>query len=376
MGHALTGSIAIIAIAPAGYAAPATQDAILAVLAHRLFPAIIRLNPDTAPAAARSLLSQRQQRFAACDDTIGCRIDALKWTDSDIAVIADFAAKQEPARADEIRAAVRRELAGVNAILQVYGAGIPPRYPKIDGPEGVGTPQFGADVAAALASAEIIRGEPIARLDRSIAVALTLLDGANRLDSVAFEPLDSENATALARAASLDWSRYPYTAIILLGVGPEVDGMPLSPLSKLNVHMAAARYRAGVAPFIIVSGAGVHPRRTPFNEAIEMRKALIERYGIPADAIVLEPYARHTTTNLRNAARLLIGLGAPSDRPALIVTNLEHGASISNQAFVDRNIAELGYEPGKIGAALSPYEFPFVYDRKSLRVDPADPLDP
>ncbi len=376
IGQALRGSIAIVAMATAPCEATAAQDAVLAELGQRLFPTIAQMSVQGAPPSLRSLLTQRLRRIDACGEANDCRIQALQWSDPEIAAVEAAAAKQVSGPTDETRAAVRRELSGLNSILRVYGAGEPPRYPDIDGPDSVGTPLFKADVAAAFASADAIKSEPVARLDQSVALALTLLDGANRLDAIAFEPLDRENALPAARAARLDWSRYPYTAIILLGVGPEVMGVPLSPMSKLNVHLAAARYRAGVSPFIIVSGAGVHPRRTNYVEAIEMRKALVERYSIPADAIVIEPYARHTTTNLRNAARLLIKLKAPEDRPALIVTNRKHGVSISSETFVKRNVAELGYAPGRIAPALSPLDFPFFYDPRSVRVDPADPLDP
>jgi hypothetical protein len=128
--------------------------------------------------------------------------------------------------------------------------------------------------------------------------------------------------------------------------------------------------------FIIVSGAAVHPKGSRFVEAVEMRKALIERFHVPADRIVIEPYARHTTTNLRNATRRLVALGAPISQPALIVANAEQSRYIESPEFAARNPAELGYEPGSIGPRLSPFELEFRPSLRSLRVDPWDPLDP
>ena len=107
-----------------------------------------------------------------------------------------------------------------------------------------------------------------------------------------------------------------------------------------------------------------------------MRAALIERYGIAPEAILLEPYARHTTTNLRNAARLLMAVGAPLDHDTLIVCNPGQSASIESPLFIKRNIDELGYQPGQIGKRLSPTELVFRAARASARVDPRDPLDP
>lgn len=107
-----------------------------------------------------------------------------------------------------------------------------------------------------------------------------------------------------------------------------------------------------------------------------MKKALIERYGIPADAIVIEPYARHTTTNLRNASRLLMQMGAPLDKDALILCNPVQSAYIESEKFTDRNAAELGYQPGRVVSRISPTELVFRPSRASARIDPRDPLDP
>ena len=47
--------------------------------------------------------------------------------------------------------------------------------------------------------------------------------------------------------------------------------------------------------FLCVSGGFVHPIRTRFSEAIEMKHDLMTRFGIPANAIIVDPHARHTT---------------------------------------------------------------------------------
>jgi len=90
----------------------------------------------------------------------------------------------------------------------------------------------------------------------------------------------------------------------------------------------------------------------------------------------LEPYARHTTTNLRNATRRMVALGIPLDRPTLIVTDAEQSKYIESQTFSDRNRTELGYLPGAVGRRLSLYDLEFRPSRLSLRHDPRDPLDP
>jgi len=107
-----------------------------------------------------------------------------------------------------------------------------------------------------------------------------------------------------------------------------------------------------------------------------MRRALIERFGVPAEAIIIEPYARHTTTNLRNITRRLAAMTAPLDKDTLIITNVGQSSYIESPDFSARNLKDLGYVPGTVGARLSPNELTFRPSIKSLRIDPSDPLDP
>ena len=293
-------------------------------------------------------------------------------------MLADHAAGASTPSDDGVRPQLLRELAGINHILQVYGQGVAPRYPEIDGPgDQEGLRRFLTLRQSAVTLSNAMERDPVGRLDPGIRLALALLDANDQDVAAAFEPLDTRtNAEAAARAKTIDWSRYRYTAIIVTGVGPTDLDTPLSAAGKLNVRMAAERFADGLAPFIILSGSMVHPRGTRHVEALEMRSALIERFGIPADAIILEPYARHTTTNLRNATRRLIALGAPLDRDTLIVTNAEQSAYIEWPEFAARNLRELGYQPGTVGKRLSPVELSFRPGIASTRVDPMDPLDP
>ena len=82
-------------------------------------------------------------------------------------------------------------------------------------------------------------------------------------------------------------------------------------------RLAALQYAKGVAPFIVTSGGKVHPYKTKFCEATEMKRYLVEKLHIPANAIIVDPHARHTTTNMRNAARLIYRYGIPLIKPAL-----------------------------------------------------------
>lgn len=369
---------AAVAIIQPGFAA-AADDAVVATLGKRLFPVVSSLDRSQATAKVREMFAERDHRLAQCADDAVCRLAASAWSEGEIGLVSGMASiSNSSGDARERGQAIRRELVGLNAIFDVYGKGGTARYPQIDGPIGKqDSERLAADVAVAALISEVGRDETVAALDLSIGLALALLDVNDRLDAIAFEPLDSGlNAEAFRHARTLDWSRYPYTSIIVLGAGPEELLTPLSARGKLHVKVAARRYFDGLAPFVILSGGAVHPRGTRHVEAVEMRRALIERYKVPAHAVVIEPYARHTTTNLRNSARLLMALKAPMDRDALVLSDPQHIDYVESPKFAARSQDELGYQPGKVGKRTSPFDVTFRPSPDASRVDPLDPLDP
>jgi len=185
-----------------------------------------------------------------------------------------------------------------------------------------------------------------------------------------------ENAAAFREIKSTEWKRYPYTVIVVPGAGNDRPGVRLSPYGKLRLELAAKRYRDGKAPFILVSGGFVHPVQTPYSEAIEMKHALIEKYGIPEEAILVDPHARHTTTNLRNAARIMYRYGMPFASKALITTDPGQSGAIEKPDFDARCMREIGYLPHKILGRISPFDLEFMPQIDSLQLDPVDLLDP
>jgi len=373
-----------LAIALPSRAAP-VRDQHWVLMAQRMFPAVASLPAGRQPDRLATVLDARKKRIDACELAPKCLFLASTWNDDEMDAVASAVAaspavhgKHSPIPDDGVKAQVVRELRGLNAILQVYGFGTEARYPMIDGPvEKPGSEAFNALVGDAIWVADAGRNDPGVSLDPSIPLAIALIDASEQPDAVRFEPLDKGlNAAPFALARGIDWKRYKYTAIIIPGVGPENPTIALSARGKLHLRQAASRFADGTTAFIIVSGASVHPKGSHFVEAIEMRKALIERYNIPADRIVIEPYARHTSTNLRNVTRLLVAMGAPIDQPTLIVANSSQSRYIESPEFAARNPAELGYMPGTIGPRLSPFELEFRPSLHSLRVDPWDPLDP
>lgn len=362
MARIMVAAILLAMTAPgAAGADTAVHDARLAAMAARLFPAL---------GGHRLAGAAREARVAACAGVPACIVAAAILGDDEREALA----ARSPERADD----VRRQVDGLNEILRVYGVGKLPRYPMIDGSDApFGSEAFAARVADAVTLARAQQDDPAVAGDISLSLALALLDANSRDEAVAFEPLDQRhNAAAFAHARGIDWGRYRYSAILVLGVGPDELTTPLSAKAKVNVRTAMGYYTRGLAPFLIVSGGAVHPRGTTHVEALEMRRALIERYGVPADAIVIDPYARHTTTNVRNATRRLIAMGAPLDRDILVVSNAAHIDSIASPAFAARNTRELGYQPATLSARIAPTAVALRPSRDSLRIDPADPLDP
>jgi hypothetical protein len=213
----------------------------------------------------------------------------------------------------------------------------------------------------------------------SLAVALQLMDLNDRDEPARFEPLEQkENLAAVQAVRATDWSKYTYATIVVPGEGPEITTIALDPMGRMRCDLAAARYKKGLAPFIILSGGYCHPFHTPYNEAFEMTKYLVEQQKIPEKAIIIEPQARHTTTNLRNADRLMIRYGIPIDKPSDIVSTKSQidYIALPQQHFDERNLRELGYLPYRNKQAISIHDISFYPVMESLHMDPYDPLDP
>ena len=106
-----------------------------------------------------------------------------------------------------------------------------------------------------------------------------LLDVNDCLQAADYEPLEETvNKDSYAKLASTKWDNYPYSAILVLGYGPEEANVPVSAIGKMRAAYAVQLYRDHQAPFIILSGGRVHPDHTPYSEANEMKKYLIETW--------------------------------------------------------------------------------------------------
>ena len=302
------------------------------------------------------------------------RLHGGRWYAACLRITRDAAL----ADGDLVAKAWREAAAAVNRIVAVYAKGTAPRYPKIDAMIfDVAAPEF-ADVLGAhgMATAALPHADDLF-FDPSWRYAVGLLRMNERTEAEAHRPLlAGENAAAIAAAAKTDWAAKPYTALLVFGHGPEDAVSRTGVMGHIRLRIAAEFHARGLAPFIVVSGGKVHPNRTPFNEAIEMKRLLVSEHGIPADRVLIEPHARYTTTNMRNCARLLLAAGFPSDRPALFVSDHRTIQYIASDELAQRNLREMGVQPGRVAPGPDRFTVRLTPDPIAFHVEAADPLDP
>ncbi len=189
------------------------------------------------------------------------------------------------------------------------------------------------------------------------------------------EPLAlGANKPALERMKTIDWTQWRFSVVLGLGWGPE-DSAPLSELGREHCDIVASRFQAGLAPFIMLTGGHVHPAdTTPYAEALEMKKYLMATYNIPENAILVDPHARHTTTNMRNIAREMMEYGMPLDKPGL------YSSDVAQTFYVlhldTRCQTDLGYVPYRTVQSLSDNDDCFLPAAESMFYDARDERDP
>jgi DUF218 domain len=272
----------------------------------------------------------------------------------------------------------RETFKGINTIIDHYGFGKGFRYPDIDSAsyDVKGAP-YQSLLAEYFSSLKKRTSEMKLFYEPSLTIALALMKTNQRHEPANYEPLvKGENKKAIKQIKKTRFEDYKYSIILVPGQGPEIDSIAIDPMGKVRCDLAARRYNQKLAPFIIVSGGNVHPFHTQFTEALEMKKYLMKEDSIPESAIIIEPQARHTTTNFRNAERLMIRYGMPIDKAAICVSTTDQISYIKNDGFDLRSKKELGYLPYKSKEAISSHDVVFYVTMDCLQIDPIDPIDP
>jgi hypothetical protein len=268
---------------------------------------------------------------------------------------------------------------GMNRIMKVYGLGERAQYATIDSVSYDVQSQFYKG-SVFMWSDFLHNKKPRTNalfFQESLDFSLSLLYMNHRDEVTRYEPLEEkENKKTIAHIKKINFNAFEYASVLILGNGPENYQDRLSAIGKLNLQLGVLEYEAKKAPLIIVSGGHAHPFRAAFCEAIEMKKELMNIYNIPEENILIDPFARHTTTNLRNATRLMIGYKMPLDKKSIVVTNVSHSDYVGNKNFNVRCIEELGYLPAIILKRLNSTALEFLPNVESLHQNPIDPLDP
>jgi hypothetical protein len=366
-------------------------------------PAVFKaLNSDSALANIAAAHEAALQKAADECKTAACFTAAMRWSGSDIQAVSNELGhlyQSRPAVRGLSRAlrssghyplyrkqGAQRLLmtawtdaaSAINRIIDVYGAGTPPRYARSDKARfDTSTPAYALDLKALTMLINEEQAKDRIFFFPELKAAVTLLAMNDRLNAAQFEPLQNGlNAAAIARAKTINWRKYPYSVVVVPGSGPSQTGVRLSALGRIRVEQAVLLYRSGKAPFILVSGGAVHPMLTPYFEAIEMRHDLIEAWNIPANAILVDPYARHTTTNIRNAVREIVRYRFPTSKPFLVTSDFSQVRGILSPAFDARCQNELHYLPYTSKQGLSATSLAMLPSLDSLQQDATDPMDP
>ena len=264
---------------------------------------------------------------------------------------------------------------GMNRLLRVYGLGKDPFYKNIDRVSfDVSSEEYRNLIKTKLTQIKLAN-RPLF-FEPTLNFALKLLEANRRDEASRYEPLEEgENKKTFQSLKNIQWNDYPYSFILVLGSGPG-DSSRISKIGAKRADQGAQLFLERKAPLIILSGGHVHPMQTPFSEAIEMKKYVMEKFKIPEQVILIDPYARHTTTNFRNAARLAFRYEIPTDRKALVTSSEDHITVVTKDGFRIRCSNELGYFPMESITRVSPVTAEFQPSVASLFFDANDPLDP
>jgi hypothetical protein len=353
-------------------------------------------------------LDSLRSALQTCQRDGACYIQALRFSNDEITQIAErlktlykpdnalgrlvkkhlipsgayvlFQGQNEP---EMLAKAWTQDAEGINFVISVYAEGKKPNYPAIDSisfnihdPKDSTKYRLGY-IGLLYNTAELIATEPNANFfDIPLNAALHFLEMNERDQAADYEPMQqTENKSACDRIPTIKWASYPYTVIEIPGAGPDEPNVALSAEGMIRCRLAAIQYQKGLAPFIVTSGGKVHPYKTKYCEAIEMKKFLVEKLHIPANAVLIDPHARHTTTNMRNTVRLIYRYGMPFDKPAITCTSRGQSTSIEKNQ-IERCIRELNEAPYANGKRLTETEVEFYPKIEALQINPREPMDP
>jgi hypothetical protein len=361
------------------------------------------IESDTALSGmAQRKLNALSQTLATCKNNAACYTEAMKFSPEEIQLVSArltalyndnnalgklvrqhlipsgaYILYSKGTPQELLQKAWEQDAMGVNFTIGVYAEGKKPNYPLIDSiGYNVNDPRYGSLLYTPAYVVLMECKDSKLFFQSSMSSALQFLEVNERDNAGDYEPMaTTANKAAVEKIKTTKWDNYKYSVILVPGAGPEDPTVALSAEGMLRSRMAAVQYQKGLAPFIIVSGGKVHPYKTPYCEATEMKKFRVEKLHIPESAIIIDPHARHTTTNMRNAVRLMFRYGMPISKPAITSTSRGQSMMITNtlQARCQKELQEV---PFKNGQRLSETEAEFFPVLDALHINPTEPMDP
>jgi hypothetical protein len=346
-----------------------------------------------------------QQSITNCGGNASCLVNALKWSNEEIEEISIALSEMtntsnvlnqminehlrpsgffEKYKFADNRSFIRQAWAdaamGINFIMDVYVLGEIPKDEVSDGPlYQIGDQDYHNKIFGKAEEILVNVDNTSLFFSINLQLALSLLYINNRDEAGRFEPMQAgENKAAFDKLGTVNFDEYEYSVIVTLGDSPNSagDDYNISESAKIRVQLASQRFYDGLAPFILFTGANVYPNHSPYHEAIEMKKWAMLNYGIPEANIIVDPHARHTTTNLRNASRLLIRYGFPLEKKGLITTREGQSEYVTSTSFSNNCLNEFGFFPVILGNRISEFDVEFLPKIISLHAESQDPLDP
>ncbi len=360
-------------------------------------------NADTALAGiANTRLKQLSIAAATCKENVPCHVNSFQWLDTDVTKVSNILArlyrqqlairqmvsnhmrpsgyyqKYQDVNDEVLLVKAWQDAAnGMNLIMKTYALGTKPKYPAIDSASyDVSSLMYKQNINIIVTVLNaLVHQLPLFYLP-SLSFSLQLLDINMRDEAARLEPLTNINKQAIAYLQTVKWDSFKYNAILVPGAGPDIEKAAIDPWAKSRLQIAVDRFNKKLAPVIIVSGGFVKPFQTAFCEALEMKKYLMQAFKIPEERIIVEPHARHTTTNLRNTVRLMYRYNMPVFKTTLIISDMYQTKTIQSEKFKQRCLNELGYLPFGAIQPLGIFETEFLCSKAALYMDSLDPLDP
>jgi len=389
---------------------PASRDAFIVSKNYFLLSALQQddaakklIEKDTALAnILQAKLSGLERALTDCKNDITCFTENIKFSEAEISNIGKRLAAlysstnalgrlvsqrvipshsyilfEKLAPAEFLIKAWEQDAQGLNFLIGVYAEGRKPNYPNIDSvafnvqANGYSRLLYSLDY---LVLHECKDGKLF--FLPSLTAAQRLLELNERQQAADYEPMEKEeNKAAFEKIKTIKWEAYKYSVIMVPGAGPEESTVALSAEGMLRCRLAALQFRKGLAPFIVTSGGKVHPYKTKYCEALEMKKFLVETLHIPTAAVIIDPHARHTTTNMRNTVRLIYHYHIPFSKPGITCTTRGQSTMIET-TLVARCMKELNEAPYRNGVRLSETEMEFYPLMEALHINPSEPMDP